>query len=209
MPKKFALRAHCRQDVCAPSLTWRVFCAVELPAGILLRVTQHIARLKEAVPEAHASWSRIDNIHLTLKFLGDIPQALVQNLSQAASQAVAGLEPFTIRLEDSGVFPSHGSPRVLWIGVNDPEGQLTKLQMRLEDEAERLGFQREARTFHPHITFARLRKPRHARTLAAVHKATLFEPAEVSVAELLVIRSELSSAGSKYSTISRHRLARA
>jgi 2'-5' RNA ligase len=78
--------------------------------------------------------------------------------------------------------------------------------MRLEDEAERLGFQKEARTFHPHITLSRLRKPQHARSLAALHKATQFEPAEVAVAELLVIRSKLSSAGSKYTTISRHQL---
>jgi 2'-5' RNA ligase len=158
------------------------------------------------VPNAHASWSRIDNIHLTLKFLGDIPQLSVQNLSEAASQAVDGLKPFTIRLEQTGVFPTHDSPRVLWIGVNDLEGKLRKLQMRLEDQAERLGFQKEARAFHPHITLARLRKPQHARSLAAVHKATQFEPAEVAVAELLVIRSELSSKGSRYSTISRHRL---
>jgi 2'-5' RNA ligase len=196
------------KDKAPTDKAWRVFCAVELPPGVRERISQHIARLKEAAPDAQASWGRADNIHLTLKFLGDIPQASVQNLSQAASQAVAGLESFTIRLEESGVFPSHGSPRVLWIGVNDLEGKLTKLQRRLEDEAERLGFQKEARTFHPHITLARLRKPQHARSLAAVHKAMPFEPAEVAVAELLVIRSELSSAGSKYSTISRHRLAR-
>lgn len=206
MTKKFALRAHGRQDVCAPSGTWRVFCAVELPAGVLKRVTQHIARLKEASPDAQASWSRVDNIHLTLKFLGDIPPASVQNLSEAAAQAVTGLEPFTISLEQTGVFPTHGSPRVLWIGVNDFEGKLRKLQIRLEDQAERLGFQKEARAFHPHITLARLRKPQHARALAVVHKATQFDPAAVAVAELLVIRSELSSEGSKYTIISRHPL---
>jgi 2'-5' RNA ligase len=162
--------------------------------------------LKEAAPEAQASWSRTDNTHLTLKFLGDIPPGSVQNLSDAASQAVAGLAPFTIRLEQTGAFPSHGSARVLWIGVNDLEGRLGKLQTRLEDEAERLGFQKDVRAFHPHITLARLRKPEHARTLTAAHKTIEFEPVEFNVAELLVIRSELSSEGSKYSTISRHRL---
>jgi 2'-5' RNA ligase len=181
-----------------------VFCAVELPQGVLQRVTQHIGVLKEAAPDAKASWSRAGNIHLTLKFLGDIPRASVQNLSGAAVQAVAGLEPFTIRLEQSGVFPPHGSPRVLWIGVNDFEGKLVKLQLRLEDEAERLGFQKEGRAFHPHITLARLRKPENARLLAAAHKATQFEAVEFTAAELLVIRSELSSEGSKYTTISRH-----
>jgi 2'-5' RNA ligase len=181
-----------------------VFCAIELPQEVLQRVTQHTARLKETAPEAQASWSRTDNVHLTLKFLGNVSPASVENLSDAASQAVAGLGPFTIRIEQSGVFPLHGSPRVLWIGVNDCEGKLRNLQMRLEDQAERLGFQKEARAFHPHITLARLRKPQHARSLATAHQAVEFEPVEFIVAELLVIRSELSSAGSKYSTISRH-----
>jgi 2'-5' RNA ligase len=183
-----------------------VFCAVKLPVAFRERINQHITRLKEAAPEAQASWGRADNIHLTLKFIGEIPQAAVKNLSEAASQAVAGLAPFTIRIEQTGAFPVHGSPRVLWIGVNDFEGKLAKLQTRLEDEAERLGFKKEARAFHPHITLARLRKPQHARTLATIHKSIEFEAVEFTIGELLVIRSELSSEGSKYSTISRHRL---
>lgn len=186
---------------------WRVFCAVELSEGVRQRTSRHIARLKEAVADAQASWSRADNIHLTLKFLGEIPQASVRNLSEAASRAVAGVAPFTIRLEQTGVFPSHGAPRVLWIGANDCEGKLGELHKRLEAESEKAGFPSESRTFHPHLTLARLRKPQHARTLASAHKATEFEPVEIDVAELLVVRSELSPEGSKYSTISRHPLA--
>jgi 2'-5' RNA ligase len=206
VPQAFALRAHCRQDVCAPSVTWRVFCAVELPDSVRQKISQHIARLKEAVPDAHAGWSRANNIHLTLKFLGDIPQASVPNLSAAASRAVVRIAPFTIRLEQTGVFPPHGSPRVLWIGVNDCEGKLGELHKRLETECEKDGFSRESRAFHPHLTIARLRKPQDARTLASAHKEMEFEPEEIVVSELLVIRSELSSAGSRYTTISRHPL---
>jgi 2'-5' RNA ligase len=206
VPKAFALRAHCRQDVCAPSATWRVFCSVELPEAVRRRVIDHIALLKEAVPDAHASWSRANNIHLSLKFLGEIPPDSVRNLSEAASRAAAHLAPFTIRLERSGVFPLHGSPRVLWIGISDLEGKLGELQARLEAESEKAGFAKESRSFNPHLTLARLRKPQHARKLAAAHQAMEFEPAEFTVSELLVIRSELSREGSKYTTISRHRL---
>lgn len=207
MPKSFALRAHCRQDVCAPSVTWRVFCAVELPEVVRLRVIRHVGRLQEAAPDAQASWSRTDNIHLTLKFLGDIRQDSVQKLSDAASVAVEGVKPFTIRSEGTGVFPLYGSPRVLWIGVNDCEGKLAELHARLEAECEIAGFIKESRHFHPHLTLARLRKSHHhGGTLATAHNALEFEPAEIAVSELLVIRSELSSAGSKYTTISRHPL---
>jgi 2'-5' RNA ligase len=186
--------------------TWRVFCAVALPRDLRERLITRINRVRDAVPDARASWSRVDNIHLTLKFLGDVPQALVQNLSDAASRAVAGLAPFTIRIERAGVFPPHGSPRVLWIGINDLEGKLGELHARLEAESRKAGFPRESRPFHPHLTLARLRKPQHADALAAAHKQMQFEPMEFTVSEVLVIRSELSRAGSKYTTISRHPL---
>jgi 2'-5' RNA ligase len=204
--KKFALRAHCRQDVCAPSVTWRVFCAIELPESIRALVLRHINCLKELVPDAKPSWSRDANLHLTLKFLGEIPQTSVSTFSEAASRAVAGLTPFTIRLEQTGVFPKHGSPRVLWIGINDVNGKLAELHAHLENEAAQAGFEKDSRPFQPHLTVARLRQSQHARLLADAHKRTEFEPAEIAVSELLVIRSELSSEGSKYTVISQHEL---
>ncbi len=186
--------------------TWRIFCAVELPESVRRLVLRHVQRLKEAVPDARASWSRDGNVHLTLKFLGEIPQTSVPEFSTAVSQAVAGLTPFSIGLEQAGAFPKLGQPRVLWIGIEDIGGKLGRLHARLEDEAAKAGFAKEARAFHPHLTLARLRKPQHAQTLASAHKAMEFQPADVTISELLVIRSELSSAGSKYTVISRHPL---
>jgi 2'-5' RNA ligase len=186
--------------------SWRVFCAIEIPETARAQVLQHIALLKEAVPDAKASWSRDANLHLTIKFLGEIPQTSVANISTAASRAVANLMPFSIRLEQTGAFPKQSQPRVLWIGITDPTGKLKELQARLDDEAARVSFARESRPFHPHLTVARLRQPRHARTLAIAHGELEFEPVEFDVSELLVIRSELSSAGSKYTVVSRHSL---
>ena len=207
MTKKFALRAHCRQDVCAPSTKWRVFCAVEIPKQVRELVLRHIADLREAAPDARASWTRDTSLHLTLKFLGDIPLQSVPDLSSAASLAVAGLAPFSIRLEQTGVFPKHGPPRVLWIGINDFSGRLGELHARLESEAAKVGFEKDERPFHPHLTIARLRQPQAARSLAAAHLELEFTPVEIAISELLVIRSELGSAGSKYTIVSRHSLA--
>ena len=185
---------------------WRVFCAIALPRDLHERLTTHTNRIRDTVPDARASWSRADNIHLTLKFLGDVSLPKVEKLSEAASRSVEDFAPFKIVLEQTGLFPAHGSPRVLWIGVNDLEGKLGELHARLEDETAKSGFQKEPRPFHPHLTLARLRKPQHARTLGSAHKAIEFEPAEIVVSELLVIRSELSSTGSHYTTISQHSL---
>ena len=186
--------------------SWRVFCAIEIPIAARANVLQHIARLKEAVPDVKATWSRDANLHLTLKFLGEIPQTSVSDISSVASRAVAGLAPFSIFLEQTGAFPKGSQPRVLWIGINDPSGGLAKLQSRLEEEGVRAGFPKDNRAFHPHLTIARLRQPQQARTLAAAHAKLEFEPVKIDVAELLVIRSELSSQGSKYTVISRDRL---
>jgi RNA 2',3'-cyclic 3'-phosphodiesterase len=185
---------------------WRVFCAIEMPEPVRHAVLQHIARLKEAVPDVKATWSRDANLHLTLKFLGEIPRTSVPDISTAASQAVAGMAPFSIRLEQTGAFAKDGQPRVLWVGINDSSRKLSELQARLEEEAANAGFVKESRPFHPHLTVSRLRQPRHARTLAATHRQLEFEPADIAVAELLVVRSELSSEGSKYTVISRHGL---
>ena len=186
--------------------TWRVFCAIELPRDVREKVLAHSSRLRQSVPEANASWTKPDNIHVTLKFLGDIPQSRVESLSMAAANACKGLESFPISVQGTGVFPTRGKQRVLWIGIEDLEGKLGGLYRRLEEECSKTGFKREERPFHPHLTLARLRKPEGARLLAETHTQLGFEPIEFLVSELLVIRSELSSAGSKYTTISRHKL---
>lgn len=185
---------------------WRIFCAIELPEPVRNLVLRHIARLQEAVPEARASWARDANLHLTLKFLGEIPKNSVADLSQAVSLAVRDVPPFSIRLNYSGAFPNHGQPRVLWLGINDLSGRLVELHARLENAAEKAGFAKDARRFRPHLTIARLRHPDNARALSAVHQEMGFAPVDIAVEELVVIRSELSSEGSKYTIVSRHSL---
>jgi 2'-5' RNA ligase len=189
-----------------PPEHWRVFCAIDLPDEVREKVLAHSMRLRKALPDAHASWIRPDNIHLTLKFLGGIPQSRAKDLSQATAKASRGLESFPISVQGSGVFPTQGQPRVLWIGIEDLEGKLSELYRRLEKECSKAGFRKEDRPFHPHLTLARLRTPQHARTLASVHQGMEFEPVEVVVSGLSVIRSELGSGGSKYTLIGEHPL---
>ena len=186
--------------------TWRVFCAIELPSLVRDSISEHITRLREAMPDSPASLSRAENVHLTLKFVGEISYGRANDLSQAAEQAVAGFSPFEIGIGNTGSFPKHGAPRVLWVGIDDYSGKLAALQAKLDAECLRLGFEKEARAFNPHLTIARLRKPQGARALALSHKEMGFASTDVSVLELAVIRSELSSKGSKYTVISRHAL---
>jgi len=185
---------------------WRVFCAIEVPRDVRDQLLAHIEHLRETVPHVQASWSRAESIHLTLKFFGNIEQSQVERLSVAASCVTNRYSPFQIGLGAPGIFPPRGTPRVLWLGVNDPSGQLTDLQQQFENECAREGLPKEERVFRPHLTLARIRKPQGARGLAEVHEGIEFKTVEFSVSELLLFRSELSSEGSKYTIISRHGL---
>lgn len=185
---------------------WRMFCAINLPTELRLRIQEHIARLRETDPDARASWNRDEKLHLTIKFLGDVATDRIANLSLAAERAVTELKPFKLAAEGCGSFPPRSQPRVLWIGIKDSTEGLARLYTRLGEECAGKGFAVEQRAFHPHLTIARLRHPQHAHQLAGAHKELGFERMDFSVDELVVIRSELSSKGSRYTEISRHPL---
>jgi 2'-5' RNA ligase len=189
-----------------PDESWRLFIAIELPSTLRQRVQDHITRLKQAVPDARASWARQENLHLTLKFLGDTPVTKVEVLAQATERAVTQASPFQLVIKDCGAFPIRGQPRVLWIGIKDPTNNLNQLYQALEDECTKDGFAQEPRPFHPHLTIARIRQPPGARRLVEIHRDIGFEPVAVNVRDLCLIRSELRSEGSRYTVISRQDL---
>ncbi len=184
----------------------RVFCAVPLSEEVRESASQHIELLRERAPDARASWERPEKLHITLKFLGEIEPSRVVALSLAAERAAMQINSFTLSIEGAGAFPPRGLPHVLWLGIKDETGNLSSLQQSLEREAEREGFTRDERAFHPHLTIARLRKPEGARQLAALHQQTGFEAVSFPVSKLLVIRSELGPKGSRYTEISAHKL---
>lgn len=173
--------------------TWRVFCAVELPHEIRAQLEDHVARLRKDVPDVAASWSRVENIHLTLKFFGNVEVDRIEAISAAINRAVKDIAPFEISVGKTGSFRS----QVLWIGVNDPSGKLTTLHQRVGSED---------RPYRPHLTIARIRRPDGARRLVDAHLQMKFEPVAVKVNEVILFRSELSPKGSKYTVISSHRL---
>ncbi len=182
--------------------SWRVFCAVELPDVVRARLEDHVRRLRKEVPDAAASWSRVENIHLTLKFFGNVEVKRIARISEAAERVVKQFSTFQIGVGETGVFPRPSRPQVLWIGVSDPSGQLSALQEKFENECAAEGFEKEKRAYRPHLTIARLRKPEGARQLAEAHLQMKFEPVDVELKELVIFRSELSPKGSKYTVIS-------
>jgi 2'-5' RNA ligase len=185
----------------------RLFYAVELSPEVRARAAEHIARLREKLPDVRASWERADKLHITLKFFGDVEQSRAHTLSLAAERTANSIAPFTLVIADAGAFPPRGAPRVLWLGAHDSSGSLARLHQSLEDECADAGFKREPRPFHPHLTIARLRHPTGTHNLSDRHKELGFPAMEMAVNEIILMRSELGPHGSCYTALSHHGLA--
>ena len=184
--------------------SFRTFIAIELPQDLRARVRDHINRLRRELPEVSASWSRDDNLHLTLRFLGNVAVAELPNVSGAVERALNPGLPFELTISGCGVFSPRGRSSVLWIGAQASE--LHDLHDGIESELAAAGIPRESRPFHPHLTIARLRKPQDARCLAELHQSLGFATQVATVSEVVVFRSELLKEGSKHTAISRHAL---
>jgi 2'-5' RNA ligase len=195
--------------------TYRTFIAIEIPLDVRRRIKEHIDQLRAIFPDVRASWTREDNLHLTLKFLGNVPVAHIPALSNAVAEATHETKPFDLSISGCGTFPPHGRPKVLWIGCADvPSASshstshlaLSSLHAALEDRCAVAGFEREPRSYHPHLTIARLRESKGSRALAEHHKQHGLPAQTFTVSELVVFRSELSSKGSKHTALARHEL---
>jgi 2'-5' RNA ligase len=186
----------------------RLFCAVELPPDVRARAAAHLAHLRASIDgPLKVSWEREEKMHVTLKFFGDVLAERMTQLSDSLARTASHFEPFTLRLAGCGVFASLSRPNVLWIGIADNSGRLATLQRDLEDECARVGFARDARRFHPHVTLARIRIVNgEARRLARLHTETEFEPISFRVSDLVLMRSELDVGGSRYTVLTRHEL---
>ncbi len=135
--------------------TVRAFVAIELPE----HVRRALAELTEVLGATGISTLRLvrpEGIHLTLKFLGNVPAGQVERIAAEVSRSAAPHSPFDLALAGVGVFPNRRAPRVLWAGVDGDLDALNGLQSDVEDSLETLGLPRDKREFNPHLTLARL-----------------------------------------------------
>ena len=102
-------------------------------------------------------WVSVKNCHVTLKFLGDVDESLIEPMAAALNATVSSFAPFTLSLSRAGVFPNKARPRVLWLGIGGQVRELGRLQREIDNSLQRLGFEREKRSFVPHVTVARVK----------------------------------------------------
>jgi 2'-5' RNA ligase len=183
----------------------RSFVAIELPE----EAKKGLARLRKQLErDEHkfVKWVDPGGIHLTLKFLGNIPSKRVTEITEAMGKAVQGISPFRLEISGLGAFPSLKQARVLWVGIGGELDQLSKLQQNIDSVLAALGFAREERPFVPHLTLARVREgaslPERRSFGELVGSAAFEDKYPIEVEAVRLMRSQLTPAGALYTCLS-------
>ena len=175
----------------------RAFLAIDLPASLRPVLSWAQEELKKS--GADIKWVPVGNIHITMKFFGNITDVQVNDISEAVTALAATQDPFTLTVTDAGAFPSPKNPRVVWLGVGGELDIVREFHRRLEIAFAALGFSPEDRPFSPHLTLGRVKSPagRTALTQCLVHLPSPAAP-PFQVSDVVLFRSNLTPRGATY-----------
>ncbi len=167
-------------------------------------VRRKTARLmRDLSPEY--KWVEPENLHLTLKFLGDVPEEDVADVCRHVERACDGVESFPISIEGLGAFPDDDRPRVIWAGVGEGQEELCELHGRIERELKKMRFPEERQTYRPHLTLGR--KKHRGRydpaMVAAIRENAPFYAGDFMVQQIVVYASYLDKRGPSYTPMAR------
>jgi 2'-5' RNA ligase len=177
----------------------RCFIAIGIPAQLQRNIGECIEILKKH--DADIKWVVPENLHFTLKFLGNTPDVMLPKIRESLAAVVTTYEPFYITLYGTGAFPNKKYPRVIWAGLQNADG-MKNLQEGVDRSMELLGFKSEYREFNPHLTLGRVRS--QGRMIMLVKELETFENKEfglVPVDRILLMKSELTPKGPEYTCL--------
>jgi 2'-5' RNA ligase len=182
----------------------RAFIAIELPQPLQSAIEKQTSRLRQTIGDECVRWVPAHNLHLTLKFLGNIAPAHMDFLKQLLTQTADSHAAFDLRIGGIGSFPNSKMPRVLWAGIHAP-AELASLQKSIDAGATRLGYERDARPFSPHLTLGRVRQAVGPASLqkvrTALERIQIGDVGSARIAHVHLYKSELHSSGSVYTRL--------
>jgi 2'-5' RNA ligase len=186
-------------------LEMRTFIAIDLDPEI----KKTLSLLVDDLDKGHKNirWVKPEGMHLTLKFLGEIGREKVTEIENILKIVSIKYRPFLLKFKGTGSFPpGMKNPRVLWVGIEEEE-TLRALQAQLEGELEKLGFPRERRHFHAHLTLGRVKSISNLKeTLSLLEKYRDRNFGEMKAEKISFIQSTLKPTGAEYSTLSEFEL---
>lgn len=178
----------------------RSFLAIELPPFVLARIGEIQDLLRTS--RAEVRWAKTEQIHVTLKFFGNIEEEQVAGISSIMEEATAQKSPFSLGVSGLGAFPSIRNPRVIWLGLEGWEETLLPLQQDIEARLESVGFARETRPFRPHLTLGRVKSLKGRRDLVDLierERDVRIEP--FAIDRIVLFRSDLRPTGPIYTPL--------
>jgi 2'-5' RNA ligase len=182
----------------------RAFIAIEIPKEIKSRIDSQTAALRRAAGRS-VRWVTINNIHLTLKFLGEISESNIEILKQALETEAGRARSFEIEVKGLGAFPNPRRPRVIWVGLEAPP-HLAALQHNIDAATSRIGYPGDEKAFSPHLTIGRVREqcpPEESRALRDTLETTqLASLGRFAAGAIHLFRSDLKSDGPVYTCLS-------
>jgi RNA 2',3'-cyclic 3'-phosphodiesterase len=184
----------------------RTFIAVDLDPAIKSVLLDFIRRLKK-IGEPKVGWAKENGMHLTLKFLGEIDEDQAVRVKECVTSVAGKVAAFPLKIRGTGFFPQNARhPRVLWVGTS-AEPVLRELQRELELRLAALGFPREERAFHPHLTLGRVKSPGGLPdVISELERNASTEFGEMTVRKITLFRSTLKPTGAEYSILEEGRL---
>jgi 2'-5' RNA ligase len=178
----------------------RSFIAVDLSETARGQIEELIRELKKS--DASVGWARVEGIHLTLKFLGNVAPDAIEQMKPVLAEIACETDPIHIEPVGCGAFPTIKQPRVVWVGLRGEGAPLAKLQKRVEEAMVTFGFEPENRPFKPHLTVGRVKGRQRILALQQIlldHRDFRAEPFDVT--ELVLYKSELRPDGARYTPL--------
>ncbi len=181
----------------------RLFVAVKIePQESLMKAFNHV---KTRLSDARISWVNPQNLHITLKFLGDTPDKNVEKVKEQLRAATQGAKPFTLEIRGLGSFGNTSNPRVLWMGIFDDRHRLEKLYRSVQEQLEPLGYENEGYFFRPHLTLGRIREMKDTivlRELESSFGMILFQ--RNTIDSFALYKSQLTPQGPVYTMLEKY-----
>jgi 2'-5' RNA ligase len=185
----------------------RCFIAIHLPPEVQNQISDYIEKLKECSTDVR--WIQASNIHLTLKFLGEIDSTRVDRVKQSLYPISNKFSSFSLNISGSGCFPGKKRPRVFWLGMDQgKENPLFSTHQWIENKLFEINFEREKRRFSPHLTLGRVRarEPVDFSGLFTFLEQNSFTPVRFSVQVIYFMQSYLKPTGAEYQVIEKYQL---
>ncbi len=190
--------------------TMRTFIAVNIPVDIKQNLQEEINRLRALIRDESVRWVRSEGIHLTLKFLGEISNNSIGEIRKTLNREVEKHPTCTLHVGGFGCFPNRRRPRILWVGITEDNGTLAQVQSSINEKLVPLGFGKEERRFHPHLTLGRVRRNVSTSDITqlqdAINEFDVGQIGQFEVREIHLIESILKPTGAEYCTLGEYTL---